>query len=299
VLVTGANGQLGRRLIKRLAAHDPPIAVRAVVRSQSAADSLRDLAVDVRVLDYADESAMNDAAIGCTHVVHLVGIIKEGARSRYVDAHERSTEVVCAAAAHAGARRIVYLSILGTDPDSANACLASKGRAERIVLDAKTPGLVLRVPMVLGPGDFTAGMIRREALAGVLPLPGGGATRTQPIFADDVVAAILAGVTGDDLDDVALDLAGPESLSQRELIERAARLYDRRPRVVGVPLGFMKAAASLAERLMSDPPFTRTSVEVINEEDDVDPEPARARLGITLTSVDEMLRRCVGPEAGS
>jgi uncharacterized protein YbjT (DUF2867 family) len=299
VLLTGANGQLGRRLIRRLAANEPPIGVRAVVRSEAAAETLRALpeSVDVRILDYSDTAALTEAARGCSHAVHLVGIIKEGARSRYRDAHEDSTQSLCRAAEAAGLRRIVYLSILGTDPDSGNACLASKGRAEKVVLDAKTPGLVLRVPMVLGPGDFTARMIRGEAQARFLPLPGGGASKAQPIFADDVVEAIVAGITRDDLDDVALDLAGPESLTQRELIERAGDLHGRRPTIVGVPLGLLKAAAGLAERLMSDPVFTRTSIEVINEDDDVDPEPARARLGITLTPVDEMLRASVGPEA--
>ncbi len=301
VLVTGANGQIGRRLIERLARSNPPAAVRAVVRSERAAATLAALPSEARpevfVVDYRDAGRLAELARSCRYAVHLVGILVETSSSRYADAHEASTRAIADAAAAAELRRVVYLSILGSSSASANACLASKGRAEQILLGAKTPALVLRVPMVLGPGDASANIVRREALARVLPLAKGGRYRTQPIYAGDVVEAIVAGCERDGLDGAILDLAGPESLSQREFIERAARLHGRRPRVVPVPAWLLRSAASLAERCLANPPLTRAALEVILADDDVDPEPARRKLGIELTSVDEMLRRCVGPTA--
>jgi len=299
VLVTGANGQIGRRLIERLLRSNPPVPVRAVVRSLRAARTLESLPEQVRpevcVADPLDAGELARAAEGCRYAVHLVGILRETSTSRYQDAHEASTRALANAAAKADLRRVVYLSILGSDPSAANACLASKGRAEQILLDAPTPALILRVPMVIGPGDVTANIVRREALARVLPLAAGGRSRTQPIYAGDVVDAIVAGLTRDGLDDLALDLAGPESLPQRAFIERAARLYGRRPRVVSIPAGLLLWIAGLAERCLANPPLTRSALEVILADDDVDPEPARSRLGIELTPLDEILRRCVGP----
>ncbi len=303
VLVTGANGQLGRRLVERLSRNG--VSTRAVVRSQSAAAELSKLSLavppEIVVLNYSDTARLIEAARGCEYAVHLVGILKEGARSRYSDAHQASSRSLAAAADAAGMRRTVYLSILGADPESHNACLASKGHAEQILLRAKTPALILRVAMVLGPGDTTSRIVRGEALARVLPLPGGGYTRTQPIYADDLIDAIVAGTVGggsnSDLDDVVLDLAGPVSLPQREFIEKAAALYGKRPTVVSIPLRLVRGITGLAERFLSDPPFTTASLEVINEDDDIDPKPACDRLGIRLTPLDEILRRCVGPEA--
>jgi NADH dehydrogenase len=286
-------------LIERVARADPPIPVRAVVRSQRSAAVLAALPApiqpEIAVLDYANADQLAEAAHGCHRAVHLVGIIKESSTSRYRDAHEASTRAVADAAAAAGLQRVVYLSILGADPNSPNACLASKGRAERILLDAQTPALVLRVPMVLGPGDPSARIVRREALARILPLIAGGTSLTQPIYAGDVVEAIVSGLTRGDLADVSLDLAGPESLPQREFIERAARLYGRRPIVVPVPLSLLNLIAFLAEHCFANPPITRSAIEVIHADDCVDPEPARRQLGIELTPLDEMLRRCVGP----
>jgi NADH dehydrogenase len=301
VLVTGANGQIGRRLIERLARSNPRVPVRAVVRSKRAAETLEALPAEIRpeisVIDYRDAGALAEIARDCRYAVHLVGILKETSTSSYEDAHETSAQAIANAAAAADLRRVVYLSILGSNPMSANACLASKGHAEQILLGAKTPALVLRVPMVIGPGDVTANIVRREALARVLPLAAGGRSRTQPIYAGDVVEAIVAGLERDDLDDLIFDLAGPESLTQREFIERAAEQYGRRPRVVSIPAGLLGFIIRLAERFLTNPPLTKSALEVILADDDVDPEPARRKLGIELTPLDEILRRCVGPQA--
>jgi len=253
VLVTGANGQIGRRLIERLARSNPPVPVRAAVRSARAAKTLEALPEEIRpeicVVDYRNTGELAEAARECRYAVHLVGILKETATSRYEDAHEASTRAIADAAAMAGLRR------------SSNACLASKGRAEQILLDAKTPALILRVPMVIGPGDVTANIVLREALSRALPLASGGRSRTQPIYAGDLIEAIAAGLERDDLDDLILDLAGPESLPQREFIERAARLYGRRPHIVSIPTGLVLFIAGLAERFFTNPAITKTALD--------------------------------------
>ena len=164
ILITGANGHLGRRLIDALSATHP---VTAVVRSGAArrvveagTDAARVKCVE---LDYRDADALANAARGCTTAVHLVGILKETAANRYVDAHERSTQALVTAARAQGIRRIVHVSILGADPASDNPALASRGRTERILLDCGITPLVLRVPMVLGEGDYAARSLRLRA----------------------------------------------------------------------------------------------------------------------------------------
>ena len=296
ILVTGANGNLGRRLLGRLAGTH---ALRAVVRSERAAGQVRTAGVDpppeIRVLDYADAPRLAEAARGCTHAVHLVGILKEGRTSRYADAHERSCEALARAAEAADLRRIVYPSILGARPDSPNACLASKGRAERILLGSRAPTLVLRVPMVLGEDDHASISLRARACARRAVLVRGGASLEQPIYAGDVILAIVRGLDAPGLDGVALDLAGPESLSHRALVARAAALLGApAPRVIPLPRAIAFAGAWLAERLVADPPVTRAMLGVLDHDDRIDPAPACRRLGISLTPLDEALRRCIG-----
>ena len=301
ILVTGANGHLGIRLIRRLADRNTgPEGVRALVRSERAANTLRELPEHCRpeicIVDYADAAAVTTAADGCDGIVHLIGILKETRSARYLDAHEAASSALASAAESVGARRIVYMSILGSDPEAGNACLASKGRAERILLDCRVPVTVLRVPMVLGPGEIASFALQASIRAPFAALVRGGAVLEQPIDAEDVTSAIenaLADPTGDD---AVLDLAGPESLTHRELVCRAAKLIAKKPRFLPIPMAAASLFARLAERFSDDPPLTPAMLGVLEQDDRIDPSPACERLGLTLTPLDETLRRCLGED---
>ena len=297
VLVTGANGNLGRALIRRLAhgpGSTPQRSVRAIVRSERAAARVRALpeAPEVAVVDYGDVDALSVAATGCAAIVHLVGILKESSTTHYRDAHEGTAEALAAAARRAGCLRIVYLSILGASVDSPNACLASKARAETILLTPPLETTILRVPMVLGGDEPATWALRARARARIVPLVRGGASLEQPIDSADVVEAIASALARPALAGQVLDLAGPESLSRRELIGRAAALAGAAPpRVVPIPLPWVRGFAALAGRFLANPPITPAMLGVLEHDDRVDPAPACRALGIELTPLDETLRR--------
>ena len=297
ILITGANGHLGQRLLRRVAEQSPPgaaAAARAAVRSEQAASAVRALgaAFDCAVVDYRDVDGLARAAESCHAIVHLVGILKESSRTRYAEAHESTAHAIVAAAEKAGVRRIVYLSILGANAGSGNACLASKGRAEAILLGRAVPTTVIRLPMVLGAGEPAALALRAKAMGRIVPLVRGGASREQPIDAEDVTTAILAAAHDDERGG-SLDLAGPESVTHRELVLRAASLLHRRPRIVPLPLLLARAFAFLAERTLTNPPITRPMLEVLEHDDEIDPAPACRVLGLALTPLDETLRHCI------
>ncbi len=294
IVVTGANGNLGKRLLKLLASRGQP--ARAVVRSARAAGEIEALSlgddVDVRTLDYLDGAAMEAALSGAAAVVHLVGIIKEGASSRYVDAHEGTTRVLAQAAAAAGVSRIIYLSIVGTAEDSSNACLASKARGEALLRAGSVPALVLRVPMVLGEGDYASAALKRRAHSGFNVLLRASSLE-QPIYAGDVIAAVLNAVERPEPLAATLDLAGPESLTRAELTRRAAACVGGTTRVLSLPLSLGMLLAGLLERFSAAPPVTRAMLGVLDHDDAVDNTTAIDALGLELTALDDALRLCV------
>ncbi len=289
LLITGANGHLGQRL---LGAIGMGRGVTAVVRSAAARRAVEAHRSTCVELDYGDAAQLTRAAQGCDAAVHLVGILKETATNRYVDAHERATHALVDAARAQRLRRIVYVSILGSDPASDNPALASKGRAERVLLDSGIDTLILRVPMVLGEGDYASRSLARRARSRVVWLAR-GASLEQPIYAGDVVAAILAGVEAAPDVPRVLELAGPESLPRADLVRRAAAVLGNRPRCVSLPLAPLLAAAWLAQRWLANPPVTPAMLRVLDHDDCIDPHPAAAKLGIRLTPLDDMLRRCI------
>ena len=114
LLITGANGHLGVRLIRRVNEVRPSDQVVAIVRSEKAAASLRKegLEVDIRVVSYTDSAGIKKAGQGAEVIIHLVGIIKESATNTFEIAHQKTSEALVEA--NLDASHIVTLGILGS-----------------------------------------------------------------------------------------------------------------------------------------------------------------------------------------
>ncbi len=294
-LITGANGNLGKRLISTLL-EDVHNRVTAVVRSARAQGAIESISLtpeqqqrlQIRVLSYTDVDALRAAAQGCERAVHLVGILKETKAASYREAHEESTAALLEALQGTPVTHLTYLSIVGSTPTSANACLASKGRAEALCMQDSLPACVLRVPMVLGEGDYASFALATRARK-KRSFTFRADSQEQPIYAGDVVTAIIAA--GHLQVDASLDLGGPEVLSRRALTERAAAVCGvHGTNVVSLPLGLGLAVAGVLSAVVANPPFTRAMLEVLDHDDVVDPQAALQALDMpSLTSLDDML----------
>lgn len=289
LLVTGANGVLGRAILRALS-RVPEVRLHAVVRSERAAERVRSLDVEAELTLLPDyrASSWGDRLRGIDAVAHTVGILKEGAQSRYHDAHEGSVEGLCAAARASGCGRVVYLSILGAREGSDNPCLASKARAERILLEALPSSLVLRLPMVLGGGDPASAALRTRAEAKRAWLLDGGRARDQPIDVRDAAAAVSTALQGEEPRGI-LELAGPEALPHRDLLLRVAQRLDRRPHLGNLPSSLARSGAWLAERLLRNPPLSVAMLDVLLQDDAIDTRAAWSTLGLSPRPLDESL----------
>jgi NADH dehydrogenase len=295
VLITGANGHLGKKLIEAL--HPTP--VRALVRSHSAGENLanwinaRNLqGADIVQCDYLDIPGVAAAANGCGYAVHLVGIIKEAGANTFERAHVSTTAALLQALAGSGVQRVCYLSLLGATADATNACLASRAQAEQLLLGAGIPALVLRIPMVLGAGDYASRALAAKARAS-LGFTFRGSSLEQPIDAGDVITAITRDiertVRGSQKSHQLLELAGPESLSRKALVRRAGDILGTRPKIISLPLALGRALAWLLEKSSQSPPLSRAMLEILDHDDAIDPLPACRELGIELTPLDTTL----------
>jgi len=298
LLITGANGNIGRRLLAELGRDDhfAQVRLRALVRSERARSAVLDSQagardVEVVVGDYHDAAVMRAAAQGCQAVVHLVGIIKESASNSFASANVKTTAVLADAAAAVGVHQVVFLSIVGASASNKNTCLRSKADAEAVLNEGTFAAKILRVPMVLGEGDYASrALIARahKSINWVLR----GASLEQPIYVGDVVLAIQRLLLGSSAA-VQLDLAGPESLPRFELIQRAASLLGKRTRVVSLPFGLGMSLAWVLEKLLANPPVTRAMLGVLDHDDAIDSSAAQQALDLTLTPLDEALRLCM------
>ena len=286
ILITGANGHLGIRLINNLSVDHEVV---AVVRSSAALAQVKDLHCRSLVVDYADVDGLAAAARDCDVAVHLVGIIKKTRFNSYEQAHEIPCAALVSAAEKAGLKQIIALSILGSDPDANNECLASRGRSEVILTAGSIPARIIRVPMVLGENDFAS-----KALFGkARKIPGFGfrtASLEQPIYAGDIIEAISAIIERTPANELIM-LAGPEVLSRAELIKRAGRVIGKNPFTISLPVVLGRLFARALEMFMSSPPVTEDMIDLLDHDDEIDSETTARQIGIKLTSLDEMLSR--------
>ena len=301
VLVTGANGNLGKKFILSKGDLD----VCALVRSEKAKEDLMSFVhtndiQDVQIIkcDYLDVDAIKKLARSCKYVLHLVGIIKENKDNKFDVVHKQTTKALVEAIKESGIKKICYISILGSKSNSKNNCFSSRGLAERFFLDSDVPSLVIQVPMVLGEGDYACEALKKNALSR-FNFTFRKLSLEQPIYAGDIIDAIKLDISrtlkGDYSPSGIKALAGPTSLTRERLIIRVAKQLGVKVKVCSIPLFLGYAFARIFEILFSHPPITTAMLGVLDHDDDIDPLPSCNELGIKLTTLDSMLETTISP----
>ncbi|HMG50420.1 MAG TPA: complex I NDUFA9 subunit family protein [Inquilinus sp.] len=250
VTLFGGTGFVGRYVAQRLAHRGWRIIVasrhpdRALpLKTAGAVGQVVPVFADVR-----DDGSVAAAVAGADAVVNLVGILFERGRQRFDAVHGEAAGRVARAAAAAGATRFVQVSAIGASADSPSAYARTKAAGEAAVRSAFPAATILRPSVIFGPEDgffnLFAGLAR---MAPVLPLFGGGTTRFQPVYVQDVADAVVACLEGEGTAGQTYELGGPRVYSFRELMALTLKQTGRRKRLVSLSWG----VASLQAKLFS------------------------------------------------
>ncbi|RDI75606.1 Nucleoside-diphosphate-sugar epimerase [Gaiella occulta] len=291
ILVTGATGFVGRHVVAALASEGRR--VRALVRDAAATAMLDAVDCELAHGDVTDPASLREATEGVDAVVHLVAIIA-GRPADFERVMVQGTAAVIAAAQEAGARRLVYMSALGTSEETKGTVpyYRAKWECEQAVAAAGIPHAILRPSFVFGAdGGALPRFLRIARLAPVTPVVGPGRQRLQPIWVDDVARAVV--LASDRSDDLLVELGGPEVVDWNGLWRAIKEALGTRRPTVHIPALLMRAPALVLERL-PDPPLTRDQLTMLGLGDNVvcDGGAGMAELGLhDLVPLDEQLRR--------
>lgn len=250
VVVTGANGYLGRPLCRRLA--ERGFDVRALVRDPAAMADVPAGRLDLP--DVLDETML----AGAGAVVHAAYATKETDVARARRVNEDGTRRVLAAARAAGVGRVVFVSTVDARPDAPSYYARSKHALEALFDPARD--LVVRPGFILareGAGRFQelVGSMRRT---GVVPLFGGGRQLLQTVHVDDVAEALARALARDVTG--AINVAEPDPLPLADFFRQVAARAGIRCRFVSLPFAPVLAALSVIETLGLPFPLRRESV---------------------------------------
>ncbi len=271
ILVTGAAGFAGSRIVARLA--EQGTATRALVRTPSQAKaSLPQQGVDVIIGDTTRPETLRAAVDGVETIIHSAFITaerKQGPGVNYYETNVTGTRNLIEAAKQAGVKRIVELGGLGTQPARRGSYMETRYLADTAI---KSSGLAWSI---LGPSiQFGAGAAFFKGLADLIrnapvitPVIGTGNQRFQPIWVEDVVTCLLKMAQEPErYDGQTIEVGGPEIYTYNELLDMLMQSLGLRRIKVPGPKPIAARAAMVVERLMAKPPITPAAIELFEFE---------------------------------
>jgi NADH dehydrogenase len=262
VAVTGANGFVGRHAISRLieAGHS----VRALISTRPGAASQLPGAgaqLDVRPTDVRKPESLRGALEGIEVVIHTVAIPTER-KQRFSEVNVAGVRHVVAEAQRSGVRRIVHMSAIGADPASPYPFLRSKGQGQAIVTGSGLSHVVLRPSLLFGEGDDFFPRLAFSLLFPVVPVPGDGRSRFQPVHVDDVAQALVAAVQRAEIAGVH-EIGGPDPVTYDEMLAETMRGTGKHRPTIHLPVSLMKPPAVVMGLVMTDPPVTVSQLDLL------------------------------------
>jgi uncharacterized protein YbjT (DUF2867 family) len=297
IVITGANSAVGQAILRFGPKYEATTnTFVAAVRSDHAAEQIRAQtgnAGGVLKISYDDPGSLDAAFQGASAVMHLAGILVESQGSTYDQANVAPARAIVEAAKRSAVGKIVLVSATGADESSSNRYYRTKGQAESKVRASGLSYTVLRAPLLLGRGTAGAAALKRNISGKRAKLIGGGRNLQQPLYVDDLARGAVAATQLSVANNLILNLVGPISLPERELVERAARLLGRQVPIGSIPKFWLSLVLGIRQRF-GKPGFSLDALEVITADTRLDPQPAASALGIELTGIDEMIKDSLG-----
>jgi uncharacterized protein YbjT (DUF2867 family) len=284
VTVFGGTGFVGRRIVRQLSGS---ALLRIASRRPAAVegDNVEQVSADAH-----DEHAVEAAIEGADGVVNAISLYREHGGDTFHSVHVAAAARIAAAARRAGVKRLVHLSGIGADAASRSPYIRSRGEGEAAVQAAFPGAVVVRPAVMFAPDDaFLTTILGLLRTLPAYPLFGDGRTRLQPVYVDDVAAAVAQILRQTSRPQAIYELAGPRVYSYGELLRIIARSAGLRPRLMPVPFGLWGAAAGLAE-ILPHAPLTRNQVELMQIDTTASgSRPGFGQLGISPRSLEDEL----------
>jgi uncharacterized protein YbjT (DUF2867 family) len=301
VLITGGSGFVGRSLAERLARRDAGLRITVPTRRLMRASPLK--ALPTLTLIEADIAHTDDAALaalvaGHDAVVHLVAVL-HGNEERFRRLHVELPRRLAAACAAAGVRRLVHVSALGVARDAPSMYLRSKAEGEALLRASGLDVTVLRPSVMFGARDKLLNTFAAlQAVLPVVPLAAADA-QFQPVWVEDVAAAIVACLERPSTIGQVIECAGPDVMTLRELVQRAGEWSGHPRPIVALPDALARVQAALMALAPGEPLMSKDNLDSMRVPNVASGAlPGLAALGITPASLAQVGPTYLGGDDG-
>ena len=292
ITVFGGTGFLGRRIVRHLRESGAALRIASRHPGWTEGDEVELIAADAH-----DERAVETAVAGADGVVNAVSLYVERGSATFRSVHVEAAARVASAARRAGVKRLAHVSGIGADAASSSPYIRSRGEGEAAVLAVFPGAAIIRPAVMFAPDDgFLTTILGLLRLLPAYPMFGDGRTKLQPVYADDVAAAIAQVMRQSETPYHIYELAGPRVYSYAELLRTIAREAGLRPVLMRMPFAVWSALAGLAE-ILPHAPLTRNQVELMQVDTVASDRPGSRELGISPRSLEEELKAMLNQRA--
>lgn len=257
LLVTGGTDFIGRAVLKKLADYDYP--VRLLLQPSQASPKLPPgVRVDVALASLNDARGVRASLVGVEKVIHLAGNHLENSSGDLGLADVQGTRILSEAAADAGVKHILYLSLLGAERSSAFPLLRSRAYAEQAIHEFGVPATIIRTGLLYGEDDqFTTSLAILLAMSVFFfPMPGDGSITTQPLWVDDLATCITWALDDPDAVGQVYDIGGPEYLTFKQIVQMVIQETGTQRILISARPPYLRAGAWVMERMLRYSPVT-------------------------------------------
>ena len=293
IVVTGADGFVGRHIVARLAAEgERP---RAMVRGpERARRVLPANGVELVQGDTTRPETLDAALNGAETIIHCAFVVanrKQGPGVSYYATNVRGTKNLVAAAKRAGVRRIVVMGGLGTKPSRRDAYLQGRYEADEAVRQSGLAWSIIGPSVQFGPGSpFIVGLADLIRSMPVVPMIGSGGLKFQPIWVEDVVTCTLKMAREPErYDGRTIEVGGPEIITYAHLLDLLMRTMHTKKLKLPGPVPFARIGAGLMELALPRPPITRAAIGLFTFDNVTDRDSVERTFGFQPMSLRDYL----------
>lgn len=303
ILVTGASGYIGRRLVARLNVPRFDTVYCLARHARTIPRPPEGGRVEAVQADVMNPESYRHVLAQVDTVVHLAALTGKHAAADYFRVNAEGTRSLVSLCRETGVRRFILVSTIAAKyPRQQHYHYAqSKAKAEEIVASSGLDYTIVRPTMVIGSDSPNWTGLARLAQLPCVPRFGSGRALVQPVYIDDLIDMLLAVILEDDCRNQILELGGPEILSMGEFVARIRRGYGRRPGwQMPIPLRPVATVLALLEKPgLKWLPMTAGQLCNFCNDAIVAANPLHERCRPEMLCVDEMICRIVEAERQS
>ena len=294
--IFGASGFIGRHLTRRLT--ERGLRIVAATRSPYLHGYLKPLGnpgeIDLEEVNLFDEERLITLIKNSDVVINLVGILYETRKQKFENIHAKFPDLLSRVCSKQNIKKLVHISALGINEKVNSKYMKSKLKGEKNILNNFKNSIILRPSVVFGPEDnFFNRFASLAQFLPALPLIGGGPTKFQPIYVEDVAKSIVAILEKEEIDNNIFELGGPEIFTFKELMEILLKEIKKKRFLISIPFGIAKFQSYFMQ-LMPTPLLTPDQVEMLKYDNVVSGQyPSLRDLGVAETTIRSILPKYI------